>query len=47
MSKDVYIQDELSSSITGGRLRRYAKVTSAIGGLAARLAGEKLSLIHI
>ena len=33
--------DELSSSMTGGRLRRYAKVTSAMGGLAARLAGEK------
>ena len=34
--------DELSSSMTGGRLRRYAKVTSAMGGLAARLAGENI-----
>ncbi len=34
-------RDELSSSMTGGRLRRYAKVTSAMGGLAARLVGEK------
>src|SRR5271169_6661865 len=25
----------------GGRLRRYAQVTSAVGGLAARLAGER------
>ena len=39
--------DELSSSITGGRLRRYAKVTSAMGGLAARLAGEKYLGIKI
>ena len=34
--------DELSSSATGGRFRRYAKVTTAIGGLAARLAGENI-----
>ena len=39
--------DELSSSMTGGRLRRYAKVTSAMGGLAARLAGEKYFGIKI
>ena len=39
--------DELSSSMTGGRLRRYAKVTSAMGGLAARLAGEKYLGIKI
>ena len=40
--KDKYnMNDELSSSMTGGRLKRYAKVTSAMGGLAARLAGEK------
>ena len=32
--------DELSSSMTGGRLRRYAKVTTTMGGLAATLAGE-------
>ena len=40
-------RDELSSSMTGGRLRRYAKVTSAMGGLAARLAGEKYFGIKI
>ena len=39
--------DELSSSITGGRIRRYVKVTSAMGGLAARLAGEKYFGIKI
>ncbi len=39
--------DELSFSMTGGRLRRYAKVTSAMGGLAARLAGEKYLGIKI
>ena len=41
------LRDELSSSMTGGRLRRYAKVTSAMGGLAARLAGEKYLGIKI
>ena len=46
MSKDSRIQDELSSSMTGGRLRRYAKVTSAMGGLAARLAGERYSVSY-
>ena len=40
-------RDELSSSMTGGRLRRYAKVTTAMGGLAARLAGEKYLGIKI
>ena len=40
-------RDELSSSMTGGRLRRYAKVTSTMGGLAARLAGEKYLGIKI
>ena len=40
-------RDELSSSMTGGRLRRYAKVTSAMGGLAAKLAGEKYLGIKI
>ena len=39
--------DELSSSMTGGRLLRYAKVTTAMGGLAARLAGEKYLGIKI
>ena len=33
--------------MTSGRLRRYAKVTSAMGGLAARLAGEKYLGIKI
>ena len=47
MSKDSKIQDELSSSLTGGRLRRYAKVTTAKGGLAARLAGERYLGIKI
>jgi predicted unusual protein kinase regulating ubiquinone biosynthesis (AarF/ABC1/UbiB family) len=40
-------KDELSRSMTSGRLRRYAKVTSAMGGLAARLAGEKYLGIKI
>ena len=39
--------DELSSSMTGGRFKRYAKVTSAMGGLAARLVGEKYLGIKI
>ena len=39
--------DELSSSMTGGRLRRYAKVTTTMGGLAAKLAGEKYLGIKI
>jgi len=47
MSTDSSIHDELSSSMTGGRLRRYAKVTSAMGGLAARLAGERYLGIKI
>ncbi len=47
MSKDSNFQDELSTSKTGGRLRRYAKVTTAMGGLAARLAGEKYLGIKI
>ena len=34
-------RDDISTEMTGGRLRRYAKVTSAMGGLAAKLAGEK------
>ncbi len=41
------LRDELSSSMAGGRLKRYAKVTSAMGGLAARLAGEKYFGIKI
>ena len=47
MNKDSKIKDELSSSMTGGRIRRYAKVTSAMGGLAARLAGERYLGIKI
>ena len=47
MTKKNNFHDELSSSMTGGRLRRYAKVTSAMGGLAARLAGEKYLGIKI
>ena len=47
MSNKNKYPDELSSSLTGGRLRRYAKVTSAMGGLAARLAGEKYLGIKI
>ena len=46
--KDKYnMNDELSSSMTSGRFKRYAKVTSAMGGLAARLAGEKYLGIKI
>ena len=47
MTDKTNLRDELSSSMTGGRLRRYAKVTSAMGGLAARLAGEKYLGIKI
>ena len=47
MTNKKNFRDELSSSMTGGRLRRYAKVTSAMGGLAARLAGEKYLGIKI
>ena len=46
--KDKYnTNDELSSSMTSGRFKRYAKVTSAMGGLAARLAGQKYLGIKI
>ena len=41
MSKKELINDKISGSLTGGRLKRYAKVTRAMGGLAAKLAGEK------
>ena len=41
MSKKEFLNDTISSSLTGGGLKRYAKVTSAMGGLAAKLAGEK------
>ena len=33
--------DRLDDASTTGRIKRYAKVTSAVGGLAAKLAGEK------
>lgn len=32
---------ELDGSALGGRVKRYAKVTGTVGGLAARLAGER------
>ena len=32
---------ELDGSALGGRVKRYAKVTSTVGGLAARMAGER------
>jgi len=32
---------ELDGSAIGGRMKRYAKVTTTVGGLAARLAGER------
>ena len=32
---------ELDGSALGGRVKRYAQVTSTVGGLAARLAGER------
>ena len=35
------VEFKTNSSSTGGRLRRYAKVTSAMGGLAARQVGER------
>ena len=41
MSRKKISNDKISSSFTGGKLRRYAKVTTAMGGLAAKLAGEK------
>ena len=47
MKDEFTSNDELSSSMTGGRFKRYAKVTSAMGGLAARLAGEKYLGIKI
>ncbi len=33
--------DAASDRQFGGRIRRYAKVTSTMGGLAARVAGER------
>ena len=41
MSNKKISNDKISGSLTGGRIKRYAKVTSAMGGLAAKLAGEK------
>lgn len=32
---------ELDGSALGGRIKRYAKVTTTVGGLAARVAGER------
>ena len=34
-------REEIDGSAIGGRMRRYAKVTSTVGGLAARMAGER------
>ncbi len=41
MSREKNSNDKISSSFTVGKLRRYAKVTNAMGSLAAKLAGEK------
>ena len=41
MSGKKISNDKISSSFTTGKLKRYAKVTTAMGGLAAKLAGEK------
>ena len=41
MKKIMSSNDKISSSLTSGRLKRYAKVTRAMGGLAAKIAGEK------
>ncbi len=37
----MYEHDKASNQPFGGRIRRYAKVTSTMGGLAARVAGER------
>ena len=37
----MYEHDKASNRPFGGRIRRYAKVTSTMGGLAARVAGER------
>jgi predicted unusual protein kinase regulating ubiquinone biosynthesis (AarF/ABC1/UbiB family) len=37
----MYETDKASNRPFGGRIRRYAKVTSTMGGLAARVAGER------
>jgi len=34
------MKDQERNSL-GGRVRRYARVTGAVGGLAARVAGER------
>ncbi|MDR3438196.1 AarF/UbiB family protein [Telmatospirillum sp.] len=39
--KQTPLQSEAGGSL-GGRVRRYARVSTAVGGLAARLAGEKV-----
>ena len=35
------MSNQSESAGLGGRLRRYAKVSGAVGGLAARVAGER------
>ena len=47
MKKKDFLNDSISSSLTGGRIKRYAQVTTAMGGLAAKLAGEKYFGIKI
>jgi hypothetical protein len=47
MKKKESVNDKISSSLAGGRIKRYAKVTTAMGGLAAKLAGEKYFGIKI
>ena len=34
-------RDSMAGGQLGGRLRRYARVTTTMGGLAARVAGER------
>ena len=47
MKKNDLSNDTISSSLTKGRIKRYAQVTTAMGGLAAKLAGEKYFGIKI
>ena len=39
--KDSHLADKENDSL-GGRVRRYARVSGKVGGLAARLAGERV-----
>jgi predicted unusual protein kinase regulating ubiquinone biosynthesis (AarF/ABC1/UbiB family) len=40
--KDLPPPSSIESNNLGGRVRRYAKVSTAVGGLAARMAGERV-----